>query len=67
MFFSVRVSFVSVLLFTKLAIRTGMRVYSGRPKLDTKVTDDAGPTKPLTVLEPQISPASVPGENIIFM
>ena len=61
------VSFGSALLFTKLASRTRWRVYTGIPKLDTKVTDDSGTAKPLAVLEPQISPASVLGENILFI
>ena len=57
----------SALLFTKLASVSWRRVYSGRPELDTNVTDDTGLDKLLTVLEPQMSPVSVPGEDIIFV
>ena len=67
MVLSKRVSSGSTLLFTKLASGACRRVYSGTPKLDTDVTNDTGPSNPLKVLEPQIPPASVPGENIIFM
>ena len=62
-----RVSFGSAILFTNLESSARKRVYSDRPKIDTKVTNDTVPAKPLTVLEPQMSPASVPGEKIIFM
>ena len=64
---SARVSFGCALLFTNFESSTIRRVYIGRTKPDTKVTDDTGPSKTFTVLEPQISPESVPGENIIFM
>ena len=67
MVLSARVSSGNALLFTKLESCGKRRVYSVRPELDTKVTDDTGPSKTFTVLEPQISPESVPGENIIFM
>ena len=67
MVISAKFYFGIALLFTKLAIRTRMKVYSGRPKFDTKVTNDSGPAKPLTVMEHQMYPASVPGENILFM
>ena len=36
----------------------------GIPELYTKVTDDAVTAKPLTVMEPQIYPESVPVEKI---
>ena len=67
MVISARVSFGSALLFTKLVSSTRRRVKSGRPKLDTEVTNYTGPDKPFIVLEPQIYPESVPGENIFFM
>ena len=67
MVLSARVSFGSALLFTKLESSARRRVYSGRPKLDTEVTDDSGPAKTLTVLEPQMPPVSVLRENILFM
>ena len=67
MVLSRRVSFGSELLFTKLASSARRRVYSVRPELDTKVPDDTGTEKSLKVLEPQISPSSVPVEKIIFM
>ena len=48
---SARVSFGSALLFIKSESSTRRRVYSGRPKLDTKVTNDTGTSKLLKVLE----------------
>ena len=63
MVLSAIVSFGSALLFTKVTSIPRRRVYSGRPKLDTKVTNDSGPVNPLKLLKPQMSPASVPGEN----
>ena len=64
---SARVSFGCALLFTNFESSTIRRVYIGRTKPDTKVTDDTGPANTLKVLEPQIYPASIPGENILFM
>ena len=61
-----RVSSGIDLLFTNFSSSTRRRVYSGRHKLDIGFTNDTGPAKPLTVLEPKISPASVPGEMIIL-
>ena len=64
---SARVSSGSAILFTKMVRGAMRRFYSGRPKLDTEVTDDSGPAKTLTVLEPQMPPVSVLRENILFM
>ena len=64
MVLSTRVSSWGVLLFTKLASGTWMGVYSGRPELDTEVTNYTGPPKPLTVLELQISPARLSGKRL---
>ena len=61
------VSFGSALLSDKLESGAMRRFYSGRTKLDADVTDDTGPAKQLIVMEPQISPESVPEENILLM
>ena len=52
---------MSALLFTNLESYARRRFYIGRTKLDTNVTDDTDPAKPLKVMEPQMPPASVPG------
>ena len=54
---SARFSFGSALLFTKLASSARSRVYIGIPKLDTKVTDDTGMVKSLTVTKSQNIPS----------
>ena len=64
---SAKDSFWIALLFTKLESGARRRVYSGRPEMDTDVTDDTSPNIPLAVMELQISPASVSGENIILV
>ena len=61
---SVKVSSWSEILFTKLESGARRGFYSGIPELDTKVTHDAFPANPLTVMETQIYPASVPVEKI---
>ena len=58
---SARFNSMSALLFTNLASCARRRFYIGRTKLDTNVTDDTDPAKPLKVMEPQMPPASVPG------
>ena len=62
-----RVSSGIDLLFTNFSSSTRRRVYSGRHKLDINVNDNTGPAKPLPVLKPQMSPVSMPGEDIIFI
>ena len=59
-----RFSFGSTILFIKLKSSARRRVYSGRPELDTEVTNYTGPPKPLTVLELQISPARLSGKRL---
>ena len=54
---SARFSFGSALLFTKLASSASSRVYIGIPKLDTKVTDNTGLVKSLTVTKSQNIPS----------